>query len=76
VIVAVRASPLGELFRPENLVNHTRGKTGPKTTNMPTKGLSTYSSAPTSLPRNAAAHTSAHLKCLLPRHARTILLAS
>ena len=26
VIGAVRASPLGELFRPRNLVNHTRGK--------------------------------------------------
>jgi tubulin beta len=25
VIDAVRASPLGELFRPDNLVNHTRG---------------------------------------------------
>ena len=25
VIDAVRASPLGKLFRPENLVNHTRG---------------------------------------------------
>jgi hypothetical protein len=64
VIDAVRASPLGELVRPENLVSHTRGQTGPKTpTNMPTKGLSTNSSAPPpSLPRNAAAHTSAHLK--------------
>jgi hypothetical protein len=46
VIDAVRASPLGNLFRPENLVNHTRGLTGPKTpTNMPTKGLSTNPSA-------------------------------
>ena len=26
MIDAVRASPLGELFRPENLVNHTRGQ--------------------------------------------------
>jgi tubulin beta len=26
VIDATRASPLGELFRPGNLVNHTRGK--------------------------------------------------
>jgi hypothetical protein len=43
----VRASPLGKLFRPENLVNHTRGQTGPKTTtNMPTKVLSTCPSAP------------------------------
>jgi tubulin beta len=25
VIDAVRASPLGKLFRPENLANHTRG---------------------------------------------------
>jgi len=25
VIGALRASPLGKLFRPENLVNHTRG---------------------------------------------------
>jgi tubulin beta len=25
VMGAVRASPLGKLFRPENLVNHTRG---------------------------------------------------
>jgi hypothetical protein len=32
LIDAVRASPLGELFRPGNLVNHTRGKNGPKTT--------------------------------------------
>jgi hypothetical protein len=46
VIDAVRASPLGKLFRPENLVNHTSGQTGPKTpTNMPTKGLSTNPSA-------------------------------
>ena len=29
VIDAVRASPLGELFRPGNLVNHTHGKNGP-----------------------------------------------
>ena len=41
VIDAVRASPLGKLFRLENLVSHTCGQTGPKTTNMPTKGLST-----------------------------------
>jgi hypothetical protein len=46
VIDAVRASPLGKLFRPENLVNHTRGQTGPKTTIMPTKGLSTNLPAP------------------------------
>ena len=32
VIDAVRASPLGEFFRPGNLVNHTRGKTGPMAT--------------------------------------------
>jgi hypothetical protein len=51
VIDAVRASPLGKLFRPENLLNHTRGKTGPKThTNMPTKGLSTNPSAPSPPP--------------------------
>ena len=30
VIGAVRSSPLGELFRPENLVNHRHGKTGTK----------------------------------------------
>ena len=46
VIDAVRASPLGKLFRPENLVNHTRGQTGPKTTNMPTKRLRNNPSAP------------------------------
>jgi hypothetical protein len=45
VIDAVRASPLGKLFRPENLVNHPRGQTGPKTTNMPTKGLTNNPSA-------------------------------
>ena len=50
VIDAVRASPLGMLFRPENLVNHTRGQTGPKTTNMPTKGLSNNPSSPHPLP--------------------------
>ena len=51
VIDAVRASPLGKLFRPENLVNHTRGKTGPKApTNMPTKGLRTYPLAPSPPP--------------------------
>jgi hypothetical protein len=32
VIDAVRASPLGELFRPGNLVYHTRGQNGPKAT--------------------------------------------
>jgi hypothetical protein len=65
VIDAVRASPLGKLFCPENLVNHTRGKIGPRTTNMPTKGLRTHPSAPLplfSLPRIAAAHVSAQLK--------------
>jgi tubulin beta len=30
VIDAVRASPLGYLFRPGNLVNHTRGKSWAK----------------------------------------------
>jgi tubulin beta len=64
VIGAVRASPLGELFRPDNLVNHTHGKTGPKVpTNMHTKGLSTNSSAPPpSLPEMQQPVTSAHLK--------------
>jgi hypothetical protein len=65
VIDAVRESPLGKLFRPEYLVNHTRGKTGPKApTNMPTKGLRSYplASPPSSLSRNAAAHTSSQLK--------------
>jgi hypothetical protein len=47
VIDAVCASPLGKLFRPENLVNHTRGQTGPKTPmNMPSKGLNSNPSAP------------------------------
>jgi tubulin beta len=32
MISAVRASPLGELFRLGNLVNHTRGQNGPKAT--------------------------------------------
>jgi hypothetical protein len=80
VIDAVRASPLRKLFRPDNLVNHTRGQTGPKTTNMPTKGLSTNPSAPpvppSSLPQNAAAHTTAQFKFWFLRHARTLLLAS
>ena len=54
VIDAVRASPLGELFRPGNLVNvfrlrpgnlvnHTRGKNGPKTI---TEGLTQVFLAP------------------------------
>jgi hypothetical protein len=47
VIDAVRAPPLGKLFRTENLVNHTRGQTGQKApTNMPTNGLSANLSAP------------------------------
>ena len=46
VIDAVRASPLGKLFHPENLVNHTRGKIGPKTTNIPTKRLRNNPSSP------------------------------
>jgi hypothetical protein len=64
VIDAARASPLGMIFRPKNLVNHTRGKTGPKApTNMPTKGFSINPPAPfPPLPRNPAAHTSAQLK--------------
>jgi hypothetical protein len=37
MIGVVHASPLGELFRPGNLVNHTRGK---KWAKHPTKGLS------------------------------------
>ena len=43
VIGAMLASPLGLLFRPGNLVNIRRGKTGPKAT---TKGLRTSSSDP------------------------------
>jgi tubulin beta len=43
VIGALRASPLGELFRPGNLVNHTRKHNVPKTT---TEGLRTNSSDP------------------------------
>jgi hypothetical protein len=50
VIDAVRASPLGKNFRPENLVNHTRGQTWPKTTNMPTKGLTNNPSTPPPTP--------------------------
>jgi hypothetical protein len=53
VIDAVRASPLGCLFRPEYLV----GKTGPKTT---TKELSTNSCGGGPPPRCLAAPTSAH----------------
>jgi tubulin beta len=47
VIDAVCALPLGELFRPGNLVDHTAGKIGPKTT---TKELITNSSPPTPRP--------------------------
>jgi tubulin beta len=32
VIDDVRASPLGDLFRPGNPLNHSRGQNGPKTT--------------------------------------------
>ena len=39
-----RASPLGELIRPGNLVSHTRGKNGPKAT---TEGLTPFFYPPT-----------------------------
>ena len=68
VIDTVRAAPLGKLFRPENLVNHTRGKTGPKTMNMPTKGLSTNPPAPPLLlpsPKCSSPHLSS-TKVLTP----------
>jgi tubulin beta len=43
VIDAVRVSSLGELFRPENILKHTRGQKWAKAT---TEGLSTNSSDP------------------------------
>jgi hypothetical protein len=56
MIDAARASPLGELFRPGNLVNQMRARTGPKATSEglsfngsdppTTEGLSTNSSHP------------------------------
>ena len=43
VIDTVQMSPLDEFFRPGNLVNHTRGRNGPKATR---EGLRTNSSEP------------------------------
>jgi len=46
VIDAARASPLGDLFRPGILVNHTRGRNGAKTT---TEGLPPVILTPTTI---------------------------
>jgi hypothetical protein len=53
VIDAVRASPLGELFRPGNQVNHTHEQNGPKTTTEGSKPilLTPYYKAPSTRER-------------------------
>ena len=69
----------GEVFRPENLVNHTRGKTGPTTTNMPFKGLSTNPPAPPLPPLSHEMQqptSQLNSRFDFPRHKRTLLLAS